>query len=191
MSVYGDGLSAFGNAQTVEIPPDLSVTPYGGIRNTNDATAKNPLGTLYRYKGNLYRYVKFVKQTNSNAASEGVVVNWHTTQFDPRAGKFSVTGDNTYVLGGLNTVAGVFTCAVTDGYYTWMQVGGRATAIVVTGTVHGDVLIGQANDDQEFNMIAADSEITSVPFAVAFGARNLLSNTAAYVLLFPHVLASF
>jgi uncharacterized membrane protein YtjA (UPF0391 family) len=189
MSVYGDGLSAFGNAQTVEIPPDLVASPFGGIANTNDATAKVPLGTLYRYKGKLYRYVKFVKQTNSNTAVLGSVMFWHTTQFDPGAGKFSVTGDYTYALAGLNAIAGVLLCTVTDGYCTWIQVGGYGYAFVAASTVAGDKMIGTADDTMYFNRIAgATAEITSVVFAIALSS---VSSNKSYVLILPGVLASF
>lgn len=189
MSVTGDSLSAFGNAQIVEIPPDLIASPYGGIANTNDATAKVPLGTLYRYKGNLYRYVKFVKQTNANVAALGSVLFWHTTQFDPTAGKFSVTGDYTYALAGLNAIAGIMLCTVTDGYYTWIQVGGYAYAFVAGSTVAGDKMIGTADDTMYFNRIAgATAEITDVVFAIALSS---VGSNKSYVLLLASVLASF
>lgn len=186
MSVYGDQLSAFGNAQTVEIPPDLIATPYGGIKNTNDPTAKNPLGTLYRFKGNMYRYVKFDNGSGDAAAVAYGVVHWKS--LDPSAGTFTVTSDATDQLAGINCVAGVLgTTVVTDGYYTWIQVGGLVTVLVAGGTAVGDIMIGYATD-LYFNRVAADSEIVSVPFGVALTA---VSSNKSSVILCAEVLKCF
>jgi hypothetical protein len=186
MSVYGDQLSAFGNAQVVEVPPALIATPYGGIENTNDATAKNPLGTLYRYKGNLYRYVKFDNGSGNVAALAYGVVHWKS--LSPSAGTFTVTSDYTDAIGTVNTVAGVLgTTAVTDGYYTWIHVGGLVTALVTTSTAIGDGMIGFATD-LTFGRIAADSEMLTVPFGIAVTA---ISAGKASVRLCAAVLASF
>jgi hypothetical protein len=186
MSVYGDELSAFKNAQTVEIPPDLIASPYGGIKNTNDATAKNPLGTLYRYKGNMYRYVKFDNGTNNVAAVAYAVVHWKS--LDPTAGTFTVTSDHADEIGGVNTVAGVLgTTVVTDGYYTWIQVGGVVSVLVNASVAIGDVMLGSATD-LEFAHIDADGEILSVPFGVAYTA---FSSNKSSVLLCAPVLTCF
>jgi hypothetical protein len=186
MTVYGDQLSAYGNAQTVEIPPDLITSPYGGIKNTNDATAKNPLGTLYRYKGNLYRYVKMYTGQGTVAAAAYGVVHWYA--LDPTAGTFTVTSDQTDALAGINSVAGVIgTTAVTNAYYTWIQVAGLVTAFVAGSTAVGDIMIGYATD-LYFNRIAADSTITSVPFGVALTA---VSSNKSSVILCSGVLKCF
>jgi hypothetical protein len=186
MSVYGDQLSAFGNAQTVEIPPDLIASPYGGIRNTNDATAKNPLGTLYRYKGNMYRYVKFDNGSDDVAAAAYGVVHW--SSLDPTAGTFTVTSDASSALASINSVAGVLgTTVVTNGYYTWIQVAGLVSALVASGTAVGDAMIGYATD-LYFNKTAADSEILSVPFGIALTA---VSSNKSSVILCADVLKCF
>ena len=185
MSVYGDQLTAFGNAQVVEIPPDLIASPFGGIANTNDATAKNPLGTLYRYKGNLYRYVKFDNGSGNVAAVAYGVVHWKT--LDPTGGTFTVTSDQTDALAGINSVAGVLgTTVVTDLYFTWIQVSGLVTALVAGSTAIGDIMIGYATD-LTFNRTAADAEILSVLFGVAVTA---ISSGKSSVLLNAGVLAS-
>jgi hypothetical protein len=186
MSVYGDSLSAFGNAQVVEIPPDLSASPYGGIKNTNDAVAKNPLGTLYRYKGNLYRYVKFDNGSDNVAAVAYGVVHWKS--LDPTAGIFIVTSDYSSGLATINCVAGILgTTVVTDLYYTWIQVGGVASALVAAGSAIGDVQIG-ASSDTVFGHIDADATITSVPFGVGLTG---ISSSRANIILCAAVLASF
>lgn len=183
MSVYGDGLAAFGNAQTVEIPPDLTVG--GGIASTNDAVAKNPLGTLYRYKGNLYRYVKFDNGSGDVASAAYGVSHWKT--LDPSAGTFTVTSDRTDALLNINGIAGIFGGVVTDGYYTWIQVGGLASVFVAAGTAVGDMQIGGATD-LYFAHVDADGTLTSVLFGVALTA---VSSNKSSVILRAAALANF
>jgi hypothetical protein len=180
MSVYGDSLAAFGNAQTVEIPPDLIASPYGGIKNTNDATAKNPLGTLYRYKGNVYRYVKFDNGGHNVAALSGGVTFWKA--LDPSAGTFTVTSDETDTLANINGVSGIILNAVTDAYFTWIQVGGVALAKSHASQVAGDIAIG-ATTDLVFGRIAADGTLTSVPYGVAIEALSTTEAGKAYTIL--------
>ena len=176
MSVYGDGLSAFGNLQTVEIPST-------GPQAANDATAKAPLGALYRYNGNLFRYVKFNNGSGDVAALTGGVVHWKT--LTPSTGVFTVTSDYTDSLANINAVAGIIGAVVTDAYFTWIQVGGVVNAKSHASTVAGDMQIG-ASTDLIFGRIAADANIVSVPFAVALGAT---ANGKASVLLCAGVLA--
>lgn len=180
MSLYGDSLAAFGNAQIVEVPPALIASPYGGIANTNDATAKNPLGTLYRYKGNMYRYVKFDNGSGNVASAAYGVAHWKT--LSPSTGVFTVTSDYTDAIGTINTIAGIFQCAVTDAYYTWIQVGGVALVTCNSSQVAGDIGIGSSSD-LTFGRIAADATITSVPYGVAIEAYGTTTNTEAKHLL--------
>lgn len=183
MAVYGDALAAFGNAQVVEIPPDLSVG--GGIANTNDATAKNPLGTLYRYKGNLYRYVKFDNGGDNVAALANGVVHWRA--LDPSKGTFTVTSDYSGGIANINAVAGVILNAVTDLYHTWVQVGGVALVKTHASAVAGDVLIG-ASTDLVGGYIAADGNVTSVLFGVHLEATAATVAGKASCLLTPSAL---
>ena len=182
MTTYApDGLFAFGNAETVELPrndarPDTA----------NDATAKAPLGTLYRYKGNLFRYVKFDNGQGNVAAVQYGVVHWMTAKLDPSVGLFTVTSDYTDALAGVNSVAGVTGCVVTDGYYTWIQVGGAATVYVAALTAIGDILIGSATDEY-LGRIAAGQAITSVCYGVALSA---VASNKSTVRLNAHRLAS-
>lgn len=180
MSVYGDSLAAFGNAQTVEIPPDLIATPYGGIKNTNDATAKNPLGTLYRHKCQLYRYVKFSTGAGPVTAIAGGPVYW--SALDPSVGTFTVTSDYSSGMMGINGMAGVVHCVVTTAYYTWIQVGGVALMKSHGSQVAGDIAIG-ASTDLVAGRIAADATITSVPFGVAIEALAATEAGKAYTIL--------
>lgn len=155
-----DGLYTFGTNQIVEVPPDLSVG--GDIENTNDASQKAPLGILYRHKGAIYRYVKF-DDGAAVAAAAGGVAHWDV--LDPDDGKFTVTSDYSDGV-GKNAIAGVFLNAVTDQYYTWIQVGGVVDAFVAALTAIGDVMIYNATD-LYFDRCAADAAVTGMPFGVA------------------------
>ena len=177
-----DGLFTFGTQELVEIPSS-SAGLVGGIASTNDAVQKAPLGVLHRYKGNVYRYVLFdngtgVQQTAVAAAAAGVV---HWEAIDPANGTFTVTSAYAAAL-GVNLIAGILLNAVTNGYYTWIQVGGVATAYVADSTAAGDVCIYKATD-LYFDRLAADATITYKPFGVALSAKDTPSTGKAYVLL--------
>ena len=183
MTIYKpDGLFAFGNAQTVELP-------INGARpdTANDATQKAPLGTLYRFKGNLFRYVLFNSGTNAVAAVQYGVAHWLAAGLDPSVGLFTVTSDHLSALGGVNTVAGILGAVVTSGNYTWVQVGGIATAKCAVSFVAGDVAVGGATD-LTFTRIAADSSITSISYGTATASRDGSGNDT--FLLESHRLAS-
>jgi len=171
----------------VEVPNDNIagvVTGVGGIANTNDATQKAPLGMLYRHKGNVYRYVLFNNGSGDVASAVGGVAHWYS--LDPANGAFTVTSDQTDAGGAAaakhNLIAGIFGCAVTDGYYTWIQVGGVVDAYVADNTVAGDVCISGATD-LYFGRIAADGSLTYEPFAVALEAKGADVTNQASVLL--------
>ena len=167
MTIYNpDGLFAFGTAQTVELPVN------GASPDTaNDASQKAPLGTMYRFKGNLYRYVKFSSGTDVVTAVKYGVVHWLLAGLDPSVGLFTVTSDYSSGLAGVNGVAGVLGAIVTTGNYTWIQVGGLATVKCAASFVAGDVAIG-GSTDLTFNRLAADASITSLGYGVATGARD-------------------
>lgn len=163
-----DGLFTFGTNEVVQIPPDLVASPYGSIANTNDAEQKAPLGVLYRHKGNVYRYVKFENgvsgQQTAVAAAAGGVLHWY--DLDPPNGKFTATSCYAAVI-GKNLVAGICLCVVTQGYYTWIQVGGVHLLVMVSSSnAAGDVMI-YGSTDLTFGRCAADANVTGMPFGVA------------------------
>lgn len=153
-----DALSVFGTLQTVEIPS-------GGPGLANDATPKAPLGVIVQYEGQKYRYVKFDNGVGNVASGAGKVAYWKS--LDPSSGTFTVTCDVSDAIGsGVNMVAGVFGCTVTDGYYTFIQVTGVAEdAQCVASVVAGDKLI--YGGDGAFGRVAAGTAATDVVFAVA------------------------
>jgi hypothetical protein len=178
-----DGLFTFGTQELVEIPND-SAGLIGGIASTNDATQKAPLGVLFRYKGNVYRYVLMNTGAGAVASAAGGVVHWYA--IDPVNGKFTVTTDFTdsggTSVGAYNVIAGVALGVVTTGYYTWIQVAGMVMAYVADSTVAGDVCIA-GSTDLYFDRIAADGTITYKPFGVALEAKSNTTSNKAYVLL--------
>jgi hypothetical protein len=167
-----DGLFTFGNLETVEIP-------YAGPQAANDPTALAPIGVLLRYKGNLYRYVKFNNGRADVAAAVGGVAYWMT--LTPSTGVFTVSSDQTDSVAGVNGVAGVLGNVVTNLYYTWVQVGGIVSAKCAAGTVAGDKLTGSATD-LTFARIAAAGAVTDVVFGVAHGALNTTTGFATVLL---------
>jgi hypothetical protein len=173
-----DGLHTFGTQELVEIPNDL-INSGGGITKTNDAVQKAPLGILFRYKGNVYRYVQHDDGTAAVATAAGGVARWKT--LDPANGKFIVTSDCTDEI-GLNLIAGIYGYVVTDQYYTWIQVGGVVSAFVANSTVAGDVCI-DGTTDLYFDRIAADASIIYKPFGVALESKSATITNQALVLL--------
>lgn len=166
-----DGLFTFGTLETVEIPA-------AGPGSANDATPKSPLGVLYRHNGNVYRYVKFDNGSGNVAAAANGAAHWKT--LSPTTGVFTVTSDQTDAIGGINTVAGIFGCVVTDLYYTWVQVGGVAPCKVNSGTTAGDKMIGSTSD-LTLDHIADGSNVTDAIFGVALDAYD--TDGTALVLL--------
>jgi hypothetical protein len=165
-----DGLFTFGSQEIVEVPPTMNISGAypGDIATTNDATQKAPLGTLYRHKGNVYRYVLFENGANGQqtavAAVAGGVVHWYS--LDPANGLFTVT--SAYAAAkGKNLLAGVLLGVVTQGYYTWIQVGGVALlAGVDASTAAGEIMI-YSSTNQRFGRCAVDAALVGLPFGVA------------------------
>lgn len=167
-----DGLYTFGTQEIVEVPST-------GPQYANDATAKAPLGILYRHQGNVYRYVQFDDGSDAVAAAAGSVAYWKTLA--PTSGSFIVTCDVSSAIGtGKNMCAGVLGCVVTDQYYTWAQVAGVVSAKTAASFVAGDKAIYGA--DGAFARIAAGGANTDVIFAVALGTRNTTTSLTSVLL---------
>lgn len=180
-----DGLFTFGSVETSEVPPVLPVSAtYGDIKATNDSAQKAPLGVLYRHKGNVYRYVLMNTGASAVASAAGGVVHWYA--LDPANGKFTVTTDKTDAGGtsadGKSLLAGITLGIVTNGYYTWVQVGGVASVFVAGSTVVGDVMI-YSDTDLYFNRCAADAAVTALPYGVALESKSATISNQATCLL--------
>jgi len=169
-----DGLFAFGSLETVEIPK-------AGPGSANDATALAPLGILLRHNGKVFRYVKFDDGTDNIAAVNLAVVYWKTLTMPDSdngiAGVFTVTSDiSSAIASGVNNVAGVLGCVVTDGYYTWIQVGGVCDALTAASTAAGDGCVH--GTDKTFGRAVAGSFVNQA-FGIALDARVTAAGTAS------------
>lgn len=126
----------------------------------NDATAKNPIGSKIRWKGNTYRYVKFDNGTSNVASAAKGAAHWKTLTPTTSPPVATVTSDQTDACFGVNGVAGIFLGVITDQYYGWIQVGGQAQVTAGAGTVEGDQLVGGTTDLQ-LERIASGSNLTN------------------------------
>jgi hypothetical protein len=174
-----DGLFLFGTGQTAEVPS----TP----GNANDATPKAPLGSLYRENGKVWRYVLFDNGSDNIAAAAYGVVHWKTLA--PASGTFTVTSDYSSAI-GKNLVAGVIQSVVTDGYYTWIQVGGITTAQMIFTSLTGDPVAAAvagckcyySSTDLKFNLIEPATSPAAIVYGVLIAAGNVTAGTGSVLL---------
>ncbi len=152
-----------------------------GAAYQNDATPQNPIGGMCRRNNALLRYVKFSAGTGTVTPLAGAPA--YAKVFTPEATAtatpaFTVTADQSDSVMGLQPVGRFldFTTAPTDGYYIWIQVGGKGSCLVV-GAVAGDVLIGSASDNT-FAKITDGSTISNVPVGRVCGASTAGSSPA-------------
>jgi hypothetical protein len=162
----------FGLNQIVELPS-------GGPQLANDATVKNIPGMVIRYNGKIYRYVQFDDGVGNVAAVAAGAAHWKT--LTPASGLLIVTSDQTNAIGGINTVAGILGCVVTDQYYTWIQVGGPATVKVQAGTIASDCMIGSTTD-LTLDRIASGATHSNNIWGVALDTRETTYGTATILL---------
>lgn len=166
----------YGGMQTQEVHPS-------GPAYQNDATARNIVGTLIRYNGAYWRYVRFDNGTGNVASAAYGVAHWKTLTFPTATavGVFTVTSDYTDAIGGINTVAGIFGGVVTDGYYTFIQVSGKCTALTAASMVAGDKCIGSSTD-LTFGRIAAGGANTDMVYGIALDTRVTTTGTTTVLL---------
>lgn len=136
------------------------------ITAQQDATPLNPVGSLTRFAGNIYRYVYFV----SGTTVAGAPAYWQA--LNPASAittaSFAVTQAAASAIDaiGANIVAGVFLkAAITAARYIWIQVAGVINAMVGASTANGDLQFGGSND--VFVRIAQGNPTTNEPFGIA------------------------
>lgn len=165
------GQLLYGPNQPVELPAN-------GPAVANDKDPKNIPGMVIRYAGKLYRYVQFDDGAAVTAVAAGVVY-WLTLTVG--SGIFIVTSDESAGLAGVNGVAGILGCVVTDQYYTWIGVGGPHTAKVASGTIAGDRMVGSATD-LTFDLVHAGNSQPNNIWGIALDARESTFGTATILL---------
>jgi hypothetical protein len=132
--------------------PDAQVA-YDPTLNFNDQKPMHSLGAIYRHaSGKIFRYVKFDNGQGNVASAAGRAAYWkdYATAV--------VTSDKTDSQAGAGIpsgCAGAFQGVVTDGYYTWLQVGGPMTLrLSGTGAVGNKIHAPAADTDLTFTTVA-------------------------------------
>ena len=109
-----------------------------------DQLAQAGLGEIQPYKGKTYMYVRFDNGVGNVPAVAGQACYWRDLA------NFVVTSDISDSQGGgteLCLCAGVFLYAMTDLYYGWIQCGGIATGVKLSGAgAAGQILIPSVTD---------------------------------------------
>ena len=111
------------------------------------------------------------------AATPGVVAANDVAYWKDRT-NYLVTNDERMSEAGVNGVAGVFGCAVTAGYYCFIQRGGRASVYQDTGTAAaGTVGSGSTASTCGLVFTTVGTAPINLPVAVALGAAatNMVS----------------
>ena len=124
-----------------------------------DLQAQAGLGEIITHRGKTYQYVKFDNGVGNVAAVAGQACYWKDLA------NFLVTSDISDSQGGgteLCLCAGVFLVAMTDLYFGWIQCGGVATGVKLSGAgAAGQALIPSTTD----------GVLTTVPTATATAAQ--------------------
>jgi len=122
--------------------PMLDPTQITG--QVGDVQAQAGLGEVITHRGKTYMYVKFDNGVGNVAAVAGQACYWRDLT------TFTVTSDISDSLAGATELAfcaGVFLYAMTDLYFGWIQCGGVATGVKLSGTgAVGQVLIPSTTD---------------------------------------------
>lgn len=129
----------------------LPVIPGSKITTANDATPTMKVGGIVSdVNGKLYRYV----QVEDLALAKGDVV-----EFSDTTGK-EVTKDRSGGSSIGRFVAGVAVTTISDGYYGFVQVSGKMSAVKTDGAVvKGDRLVPHASADGQSDTEASGSTV--------------------------------
>lgn len=131
-----------------------------------------------------YQYVQFDNGAGNVASAASALAYWKTI------GTFIVTSDLTDApsatgANDANYVAGVFTGVVTDQYYTFIQTGGRVTALKTDAgddIVEGDILIADPTTDGTVDSVAAGTAPTHRVVGFAYTADIDANDTVDAIL---------
>ena len=109
-----------------------------------DQVSQAGLGEVITHRGRTYQYVRFNNGVGNVAAVAGQACYWQDLA------NFVVTSDYSDSQGGgseLCLCAGIFLVVMTDLYYGWIQCGGLATGVKLSGTgAVGQILIPSTTD---------------------------------------------
>lgn len=148
-----------------------------GFTAANDATDLNQVGTIMDdgENGKAYRYV----QVEDAALAANDVVSYSDTSGN------EVTQDRAGGSSIGNTFAGVAVNTITDAYYGWVQVKGRATCKVAAATAisAGNRVQLDTTNDGAVAAYTATTSSTDLSFGVALGADTATTSAAGTVLV--------
>ena len=142
------------------------------VGQVGDIQAQAGLGEIITHRGR-YQYVKFNNGVGNVAAVAGQACYWKDLA------NFEVTSDISDSQGGgteLCLCAGVFLYAMTDLYFGWIQCGGVATGVKLSGAgAVGQILIPSVTDG------TLTTVATGVVTAPQAGAQRVGTQLAAAV----------
>ena len=122
--------------------PMLDPTQFAGA--TGDLQPQAGLGEVITHRGKCYQYVRFDNGVGNVAAVAGQACYWRDLT------TFTVTSDISDSLSGATELAfcaGVFLYAMADLTYGWIQCGGVATGVKLSGAgAPGQVLLPSQTD---------------------------------------------
>jgi hypothetical protein len=114
------------------------------VGQVGDILPQAGLGEVQPYRGKTYMYCRFDNGVGNIAAVAGQCCYWRDLN------NFVVTSQKSDSLGGATELAfcaGVFLYVVTDLYYCWIQCGGVATGVKLSGAgAVGQILIPSTVD---------------------------------------------
>lgn len=144
------------------------------LSNAGIPPYEGQLGQVFEKNGRVYRMVKFDNGTGNVAAAAGGVAHWKT-----RA-DWVVTSDQTDAEASLNSVAGGFLMAVTDGYYCFVQIGGEQDVTVDTTAAAGTALIASTTD---LTLVATTTNTkgNQLIYAISYGTNSTTSASVYWV----------
>lgn len=149
-----------------------------------DTTALNEVGTVTRYKGNIYRYVLLDTNSDAVATVAGAPAYWKTLA--PTTPTLTVTPDASYsIASGINTCAGVFLAASqTNAAYIWILVAGVYEGLHIDdGASAGDRFYG--GSDSTFTYFAAGSTGVEWMMGVCLEGEGDTTSGIARSLIYP------
>lgn len=146
------------------------------------------LGMIVEDSGVVYKLVQ-IKNTTGVSSAAGDICYYKDTTFNVVTTKAS---ESAFAANGVagGTILTVSSTNSTLGDYMFIQIGGLQAAVATNSgsTVAGDMLVGDGSTDKQLDRIAAGSNLTNIPFAIAAGSASGGNNAASVVWLVGNLL---
>lgn len=138
----------------------------------NDTTARNPLGSQMKWKGNIYRYVKFDNGTGNIASAAAGLLYWLTLTPAASTPVYTATSDASDAVISVSGGAGVAKGVVTDLSFTFLATGGTHLCQIAASAVTGDRGYGHATTDLIMTRNAVATACPDIPFGISLETRG-------------------